>query len=293
MNKKLFIMCFAMLCCMTLQSAAALPWDNPVTYDWWMRDDAHTVNGYLGYVLNVSRSYSAKSVSLSDSGDTVAYFGLDTLLVKADNSTSALGSIIILSRIANGTGFQNVTFTPDQTVLDIGRDAIQVDLYIRIGYFGEWVKKATFISSKINSDLLHNSSWTYRLWTERSCSSNVTTGIFRWGSADYESRVEDLKFDKLTPWQQQDAYLNQGDFFQFLAAPWTYYIGDLFWAFLFLFVAVTTYNQYGDIRPVIVMLWLFGGTGGILGMLLPWFSMPVAWFLLSFVLGTTLYLLIR
>jgi hypothetical protein len=277
-----------------VDSALALPWDTPNIYTYWLRDDSHTVNGVLGYVLNVSRSYSSKTVDLSYSGDTVAYWAVRIYSVHGDNSTTELTSSYDLncSRALNGVGLQNLTWTPDQTVLMIGTEAFEIDLYMKIGA-GAWTKKATFVTARVQSDLLHSSTWTIRLWTEREYSPTTTTARFKWGSENYKSRVENIKLAKLDPWETQDHYLQNSDFFQFIAAPWTYYIGDLFWGFGLLFVGVTTYNKYGSIRPVIVMIWLFGGTGGILGMLVPFFSLPLAWFLLSFLLGTTLYLLIR
>lgn len=277
-----------------VDSVSALPWDTPVTENWWQRSDAHTVNGNLGYVLNISRTYTAQTVDISAAGDSTAYWAYRIYILHNDNSTTELTSSYDLnvSRASDGTGLQNTTWTPATTVLNLATEAIRMDLYMRIGA-GAWTNKAFFLSSRLETKELQNGTWTLRLWTNRTYSGGNTYAEFNWGSEAYESRVENVRYAKLDPWETQDHWIRNADFFQFIVAPWTYYIGDAFWGFMLFFIAITTYNKFGDIRPVIVEFWLFGGTGGLLGLLLPWFSLPLAWFFLSFVLATTLYILIR
>lgn len=273
----------------------ALPWDNPGSDNLYMRSDTITVNSQLGYVLNTTRSLSDTSVSSSKAGSHTTYWGVRAWIRQRNNATSELtdGSYgLNVSRAANGTGFQNVTFTPDTTTLNFGSDSLVVGLYIKVGA-DAWAQKAIFTTVHLETLEIQNATWTFRLYTNYTDVGGITYGVFHWGDLTYLSRIEGFQYTLLKPWEKMLHDMTEGNWFNALLVPWTYFIGDMIYGVALLGVAVTLYNRYNDVRPIIVMTWIFGGTGGFLTLLIPAVSLPLAWFLIAFALATTLYVLFK
>lgn len=284
-----------MLFCFLIESAQAFPWDTPSTHRWYMRADTHTVNDYLGYVLNRTLTSTTKSFSSSDSGDFQVWWSVRVWVVRSTNASVELtdGTYNLnVTRTVNGAGLQNATWTPPLTNLYIGADALRLHLYIKIGG-GDYQHKATFITAHLETKQIVNSTWTFRLYTNRTLSAGTTYGYFLWGNSGYETRIEKVELAQLSPWETMSYHLRNSDYISFLFTPWTYYIGNVFWGIMLLFLSVTTYNRYSRIEPIIVMFWIFGGTGSILTFLVPAVGLNLSWFLLAFALGATLYKLLR
>lgn len=277
-----------LLCSLFSATASALPWDTPTTEAWHFRADTHTVNDYLGYVLNTSRSDTETTVTIAKDGAGNLSVALRIYVVRASNTTVELttGYDTNVTRTTDSNGTQTVSFTPANTDLYLGADAVLIDLYMQYG--GSYQKKVILVTSRLQTEQLQNSTWTFYLWTGR----NSTTGIFKWGISTYPSRVTNIQFQTLPPWKTMQHHLNTQNFILFIVTPWTYYIGNYFYAILTFFFFGTTYNRYGRIEPVIVLAWIFGGAGGILTLVLP-IGLPIAWFLLALALASTIYLLMR
>jgi len=230
----------------------------------------------------------------NDTGDLQTWCAVRVYVRRADNSTVELtsGYNTNVTRTVDGEGLQNVTFTPPNTVLYIGSDAVMVNAYHRAGA-GAWTHKAVFITARLETTQIQNSTWIFRLYTSRNYASGSTANSLVWGSSSYLSRVEGVQVETLKPWEKQLHYMRNLDFIQFLLTPWTYYIGNLIYGIGLLFVVVTTYLRYEDYKPLIPWLWLFGGAGGALTLLLPVTGLHLSWFILALALGSTLYSLFR
>jgi len=277
-----------------IDRAQAVPWDTPNTYTWWMRSDTHTVNTVLGYVANVSHTNTPTYITQTAWGNNQTWWSVRVYRITSTGSSIELtdGNNINVTRTGAGEGLQTVTWTPDVTSITVGGDALELDINIKIGA-DVYVKKAVFMTSHLKTDEIINSVWTFYLYTKWQYSAPNTIASFYWGDLTYQSRIQNVQLAKLTPWEEQKYFLRAQDFVQFIISPWTYHIGNAVWGVALLFVVGTTYFKYGDIRPVIVMVWLFAGTGGIITILIPVVSLPISWFMLAFALATTLYIAVR
>ena len=56
---------------------------------------------------------------------------------------------------------------------------------------------------------------------------------------------------------------------------------------------VPLYNRYKSFSPIVIMLILFGGAGGILSMMIPEAGLGVAWLFLILGIGGLVYKVIR
>lgn len=273
-----------------------MPWDTPTTQTWYHQTSTHTVNGDLGYQLNLTQGDTSTFVEQDWSGVRNITFSWNIILVDTDGSETSLGTHVANStRSVNGTGLQTATWTPALTALYFGYDAIKLQALMNVNGSSQWDIEATFMSYVLPYKELQNSTWTFKTYTQYtySGSSNSTRGYVFWGDLTYETRVEGVSFSTLSPWEMMMAELRQGDYIQFVLTPWTYWLGNLCYGIAVLFLTVTMYIRYGDVRPLIVMFWIFGGTGGVASILIPSLGLHLSWLLLALALAGTLYSLIR
>ena len=166
------------------------------TVTWYHQSDTHIVNGVTGYIANETLSDSTKNVSLSLAGNSTVYWGWRVWQVKNDNSTVELTSgspVATVSRSSDGEGFQTSTWTAPSTSLQIGFDALEIVLYMKIGA-GSWQSRAIFVSSRLVEKSISSVTWTFQQYTKRSYSGGTTTGLFIYGSSTRNSRIEDVTF---------------------------------------------------------------------------------------------------
>lgn len=284
------------LATLVIGQVQALPWDTPSTHRFWFRGDTKTVNGVLGYLVADNQSSIVKNVYIYQPGIyTYTYVAVRVWLLQPANVTveltDATYNINVTQWLELGQ-LKNVTWTSPLRSLVPGSDALQFNIYLKVGN-GTWKHKATFVTEHLETDQIINSTWTFRLYIEKQILAGVTYCYFRWGGSSYQSRIDNVQLAKLNPWETMQYHLINADFISFLITPWTYFIGNLFYGFALLFIGVTTYNRYDDVRPVIVLFWIFGGTGGVVTMLIPAVGLNLSWFLLAFALACTLYLLFR
>jgi len=81
-------------------------------------------------------------------------------------------------------------------------------------------------------------------------------------------------------------YLQQGDLFGFFTAIFTRLIGDIFWGFILLFIAIPLYIRYQSIIPVAI---LFIGLGSLFIRFVPFTTFGTVYVLLGFGVGALLY----
>ena len=282
------------------QAHGDYPWvGHTSTFTWHLRNDTQTINGQLGYILNTTTSDGSRSVSENYVGFlSPVYYAVKCAILKTDNSSTTLTTSYNsnVSRTSNGEGIQTITWTPEATVLT-GGEAIKITVAIKVGG-GAWMDKAVFVSNTLLYGGLSNTSWSIKLYTVRTTYISDAYGFVYWGNTTYASRIENVVFNALDPWSQGDQYLREHDLVSWLLLPWNYISGlfnmpNLMYMFAVLFIELTMYNKYEDVRPPIVFLWLFGGAGGFLTLMIPALGLHLAWFILAFALASTLYLLLR
>jgi hypothetical protein len=256
---------------------------------WYFRSDDHTIHEQLAYKLDFVNSYTSTYDSRTTTGTHDVSYGIRVWVLDIFGNLYELSSgtpEAIVTRSADAEGYQSAYFScPAYSGLI---DAVQVNVYQRFGS-DPWSLRRYFITGEDLYIKLPESSWEIYYYTNRTVAS--TTGYFFHGSSSYSSRIN-FQYYRANPWEIAMARLQAGNYFGFLFTPWTYYLGDIFWTLLLLFGIVTAYNRFGSLKPILALLWLFGGVGSFLSAMIPAIALSVAWLMLALAMGITLFKLI-
>lgn len=289
---------------MTVKPTEAFPWeDEYYTYTLWGNRYSHTVNTVTGYVVNTTRSISSVSYFINDNE-----FGLNAdwavrlwLVSLSGSKTELTDGYNSINHSYVGSDWRLVDHTesdnfemPETTVAI--NTAIEAGIYLRIEG-GSWQRAFTLITEQFKTETIRNATWIVdyqvvyiSLGFPFPPRTDVGTAF---GNSSAVFRIRNFQIDKLNPWDSAEYELRQGDFVNFLIMPWSYFIGNVTWGFAVLFVEMTMFNKYQSVKPCVVFLWLFGGTGGVLTVMIPALGLHLSWFLLALALASTLWLLIR
>lgn len=173
-------------------------WHDPIEIR-YMRSDQHTVNGLTAYILGLTQSNIAKFYQLSDYGRLAVYTGIRVWKRNVDgNETEITGGspVAVAYRSASGSGLVSATWICPLTSLEL-TDAVVVRVYMRLGVSGVWSLASEFITEQLGATQLDNVTWTVYYWLELSIIKDpelgyISSGIFRWGTSTYNSRIENF-----------------------------------------------------------------------------------------------------
>lgn len=261
-----------------------------VNATWYMRSDTHTVHDVLGYKLLSSPTTSETADSRTTAGTHNITYGIRVWVLTYLGDVAELTSetpVALVTRSSNDASIQSATWTCPSYLYVI--DAVLVRVYQRFDS-DAWSLREIFITNAEALIKFPENTWTVYYYTERSTSS--TNSTFVWGSISYNSRI-DLQYYRLNPFEVMQYRLVRFNISGFFLTPWTYYLGDLMWAVVLLFACVTTYNWTGSFKVVLGWLWIFGGAGGILSLLIPPLVLNIAWIFLAIAITVTAISLIR
>jgi hypothetical protein len=278
-------------------SVADNPWVPPIyTTDginatWYFRSDTWTTHSQLGYGLSpVQTSTETSNMETDAANDKNSSFGVKVWAYDADGDKTELtaGSIVAIAyRDSDGEGIQSATWTWAGHNYVV--DAVEVRIYQRFNT-DAWTTSAVFITKTGLLFKFPAATWTFNYFTNRT--SGSTNSTFWYGSYEYNSRIE-LYYTELNPFETMHYHLQRVDLLAFFVTPWTYFIGDIFYGLLLLFISVTTYMRYHSLRAVLGLIWLFGGVGGVLTAFLPAVAFNIAWIFLAVALAITFVKLVR
>jgi len=265
------------------------------TVTWYHRSDTHTVNTVTGYVINQTLSSTTKNVSLSLAGNSTVYWGWRVWQVKSDGSTIEMTSgspVATVSRSNVSEGFQTSTWTASARSLQIGFDALEIVLYMKVGA-GSWQSRAIFVSSTLVEESVSGVTWTFYQYTTRSYSGGTTSGYFIFGSSTRNSRIEGVGFGEADVYETMNYKLQSGDFIGFILYPYVNLVGNLFYGLVMLMLCVPLYNRYHSLTPILVLFLLFGGATGVFSLLIPIAGLGVTWIFMLLGLAGLLYKVFR
>lgn len=238
----------------------------------------HFLNGY------VSQLY-IDDVSITGPTGVISFGWRVWFVNNIDNSTSELTSgtpVAQVSRAATGAGIQSNTWTPPVASMSVD-DSFKLIVYINAA--GSWVAKATFTSESLKSRMLNAVAWTFYLYS----GWNATHAYVKWGSASYNSRVENVEYVSSYPQEEMlDALLNL-QFIDFLFFPYVNVLGSTFYGLLMLLICMPVYQRTHSLQPILIMFILFGGASGIFTLLIPAIGMGLGWIFLVIGLAGLLY----
>ncbi len=255
---------------------------------YYFRSDSHNVSGVFGYKLNLTPSASLVEDSRTDVGETsnISY-GVRVWVVTPSGveleSTSG-SPVAIVTRTSDGDGIQSATWTcPEYTQVV---DAFHINVYQRFNQT-TWSLRRIFVTSDDLMIEFPEGEWTFYYYTNRTIDGADTVSYYKFGVSSHNSRVA-TRNKEADPFDIQLFELVSGNLFQAVVSPWTVTMGGMFYVFAFFFMAITTYNRYGSIRIVLGIMWLFGGAGSVLSLLLlP--GMGVAYVILLLAVAFILY----
>ena len=269
--------------------------DPSVTGDiFYFRSNSHTVNNVTGYVL--SETQTASSLNLSEVNDlaTVSW-GFRVFILENGNYSTELTSgtpTALLTRTSNGQGIQNASWTPSVTSLHVGFDALLIRVYVKIGS-DDWVFKAVFVSSLLMEKQLNSTAWVFSCYTTRNSTIALATGIFSFGDGTFNSLVQGLAFQEPSMLDMMFYNMQNGNIIGAMLFPYTYLIGGVFYLIALFFVCVPIYKRYESINPVLFIMLVFGGSGGVISLLLPVQALSVGWIIMVLAVAAILFRLVK
>lgn len=252
---------------------------------WYFRNDLHTVEEQLGYKLSEDNSLSTESYTEDVDANLSITIGFRAWVYTRFGRTEITPSVVA-QYVITSNGEHEVNSTWYYTGSNEIVDAVEIRIYIKFGA-GSWVQMLVGITDDDLYIRLPEGSWQMVYNIERNGNSTYTNATLRWGSPSYDTRVI-LPTAAASPWDVALIKLVNFDVSGFALTPFTYHLGDLFYAIMLLFCIVTAYNEKGSLGYILAILWLFGGVGSILSMLLPALTLNIAYILLAFATAFTL-----
>jgi len=262
----------------------------------YFRSDTHTINTEVGYILKDTQTTSGLAVSGTtvDVGVSVSW-GFQVSIVGTSGALTGISGdspIAVLTRSVDGVGIQNASWVIGETWLNMGFDAVMVKTYLKLGA-DDWVLKATHITSLLLEKKINSSTLVFSCYTEYSSTAYTTTGTLRFGNSTYNSLIQGIAFQEPTMLDWMLYNMQNGNLIGALLLPYTYLIGGVFYIFVLLFVSVPLYKRYESINPVLFVMLVFGGSGGVISLLLPVQALSVGWIVMVLAVAGILYKLVR
>lgn len=234
--------------------------------DWYMNETVIYIGDQVGYgVCGTQQTGSGTYVNMSQTGDCTVDFGWRIYLQYSTNSSVELTSgspEAIVSRSSVGSGSQNNTFTIPYTPLVFGHTGVRFDLYVRFDS-GSWVLIGRFVTDYLLNPSLQASTWTIKSYTSKEYSSGETNGLVYFGGTTYETSVWDVSLESSNQFDLMNYWLSQGNPFMFVVAPFTYLIGNVFYALLIFGVCMMQYIRSHNLGYLMLLIILmFAGSIG-------------------------------
>jgi len=257
---------------------------------WYFRSDTHVVNEQLGYRLSETCSSTYAEYSKDVNANLSVGVGFRAWVYGRFGRIEITPSVVGFATItSNGEFEENVTWSFAGYNHEVV-DAVEIRIYIRFGS-GDWIQAVVGITSDDLDIMLPKATWVIYYNIIRSGNESYTLVTIRFGSPAYDTRIT-LYTARASPWDLALIRIVDGNLFGWLTTPFTYHLGDLFYAVIVLFCCVTIYNDTESLGYVVAILWLFGGAGSILAALLPALTLNIAYILLAFATALTLVKLI-
>ena len=267
------------------------------TETWYFRSDTWTVNTELGYKLHTEQSESTTYVESTSASLQDLTIGIKVYRVNTDGDVIPVTDEIVAEATQSGLTagtMLNTTYTLSGDVASLTMDdAIQVVLYEQLGT-GSQEAKATYITRNLQTDEMNTNTWTLNYYVSISEDAGTYYYRFHYGDSSTDSKIVNVQYVTLDPWGKSLYYLGKSDLFNFIFNPYSYYLGqELAFGIIAMGFIIPAYNRYRDIRPCAILCLLFGGTGGLLTVMIPAVAMKISFLFLALGVAIILYKLIR
>jgi hypothetical protein len=260
----------------TPTSTSTIISSNGVQY--FFRSDSYTTLGVTGYGFDSDYTNTVQSINESYSGtNNVKYCFQAYLYASAIHGfelTSGPSANITVT--GNYTGSVAGTVTIPRTIVTLGYEAIKINVMEQFGT-GSLVTVATFVSPVLITDSIEASTWTFTLNIHQIQVGGTTNSSFSFGNSNFRSKVSDIVFGAPLNSEIQAWRLGRTDIVGFILASYMDEIGTGFYALLLVLFGGVLYFRYGHAGTISFFFILFGGSGGLIWILLPlWAAAPAA-----------------
>jgi len=283
----LFIAC-ALCACETAQAYTNIT----VTYR--LLPTTQTVNEQTGYIIREASAVSNISATQNIAGTAQATFAYQIWLCISNRTPSMLTAdyVPFATRAAAGEGYQNASVSISENSLVAGISNLKVGVYVKFDD-GKYLPVAYFVGDQLVERKINSATWTLTLYTMLVQNGSGSFASAVWGGSNSYSRLSGVEYTEALAQEKGLNLLASGEWILGLAFPYAAFIGySIFWGVTMLFLGIMVYGRYRRYEPVIVMLLLYGGSGG-LGLLIPEIGYRLIYSVVVFVITVILYRVFR
>jgi outer membrane protein assembly factor BamB len=261
--------------------------------DFWFHASTVTFAGDSGYGALVSLPNVAASVSVSASGSVSASWGVRAWVVFDDRSVELTGGVPVSLGSISGvdSGLLSYSLGFPSVLLSFNDCVFKVVVYNR--FEGDWSASAVFLSEPLAYRYLVGGPVVFNVFAERFEDGGNTYAVTRWGNSVYASGFSGVLFKTSTGTDWQNYYLGTGNFLMFLASPYTFMIGNLFYGLVLLGVGLSVYFRYRNISTVLIFITVLASAGGVGNILFGDAFAGVVWLVAAFALGLAYWRVFR
>lgn len=260
---------------------------------WYFRSDTHNIQGQLGYKLMPVDSFQYTSVNSSGASVNVVY-GIRMWYYNKYNASTEITSGIPDAQVTltlDTDGVEEFKGYFDCPKLPEIADSVKVIVYSSADD-GAWVAKAIYLTSAGYNDdqnylAVYNCTAVVHYWL--SYNSTAETSTFYYGDGDGYNSYISMNVERADPWRIADAKIVNRDLYGFLAIPWTWFLGNFFWTLLLLMCISGIYMKQNSFKLIILLCWIFGGSGSLLWAMIPSVGLVSAALMLAFAMAGSLY----
>jgi len=255
--------------------------------------DSHTVHDVTAYRLNETLSGDSKIIGKSRSGNLNVYWGIRIYILNENGETEITDGIsAVVNRTADGQGIQSCNLTVSHQILILAVSALKLNVYTKIGEDGDWQLLATFISDPLSKTAILSGEWTIEIYTRRYSTGSETYSYIYFGGS-YQSKISNIQLEEPDIFDWMSYKLRTGQLINFIILPYINLIKDIFYGLMLLLICIPVYNRYHSFTPILIIFVIFGGTGGIISLLIPQSGLQIAWILLVIGLAGLIYKALR
>lgn len=255
------------------------PYNHPTsTLNLYMRSDTYNYSDISAYGLDTDYNNTYVSIPVSAASDnaTVTY-GFRVYLTSSSAVFTELTSGVpaaLISVSSNFTGQVSSSWVCPDTAVILGSQVLKVALYAKVDN-GSWTLQANYITNPLMTKELMPVTWAFTLQTQMTQLTGNTTCTVTFGDTNHRSTVTgvvivDPNYTDIQAWQWM-----RGDIVGLILGSYLHVMGGVFYILIFLMVFGGLYFRHKNVGPIIVLVALFGGGGGVsiwvlLGASAPW-----------------------
>lgn len=237
----------------------------------YLRSDTYTSCDVSGYGLDTDYTNTALSVNITSDSVVNVTYGIRVFIVTSDavstELTSGVPAAVVVAQ-NNFTGQLSSSWIAPETSLILGYQALQVTVYASTNNGVNWTAQANYLSNVLMSSKLEAASWTFSLRVTQT-QTNTTASSFTFGDTNNRCLLTGVSLQVPLQSEVQSWRLSRGDYVGFELGAYVDVIGSAFYVLLLLIPTGILYFRYGHVGTIVFFFLLFGGTGGLVWILVP------------------------